>query len=94
MRGLPFLCLAMMAAPAFAQPAPPPAAPAATQAAPARPANDDQTIRCRRIEVTGSLVGGQRVCKTNAEWRRLADRGNDYAREMVDTLRARPPGGN
>lgn len=54
-------------------------APAATAA----PSEDDQRIRCRRIEITGSLVRRERVCKTVAEWRRLSERGNDVARDIV-----------
>lgn len=72
-----------------------PIAPAAAQDAPtapvastATPANDaDQQIRCRRIEVTGSLVRRERICKTVAEWRRLSDRGNDVARAQMDNGR-------
>ena len=57
-------------------------APAAAPATPATPNPDDQ-IRCRSIPVTGSLVRRERTCKTVREWRRLADRGNDVAREAV-----------
>ena len=63
-----------------------PAAPApVAAAAPATPAtpNPDDQIRCRSIPVTGSLVRRERTCKTVREWRRLADRGNDVAREAV-----------
>lgn len=69
------------------------AAPAnATPAAPATPANPDDVIRCRSMEVTGSLARRERVCKTVGEWRRLADRGNDTAREIIDHSRGRPSG--
>jgi hypothetical protein len=57
------------------------------------PANDaDQQIRCRRIEITGSLVRRERVCKTIAEWRRLSESGNDLARRMVQDNTSRPAG--
>ena len=67
------------------------------QAPSAQPAADtksdpDQEMVCRRIAVTGSLVRKERVCKTQGEWRRLADRGNAVAREIVDWGRGRPSG--
>ena len=30
---------------------------------------DDQKIKCRKLEVTGSLVKREKVCKTIAGWR-------------------------
>lgn len=56
------------------------------------PAGDDEMV-CRRIEVTGSLVRRERVCKTRGEWRRLADSGNAGARAIVEHSTGRPPGG-
>ena len=41
-------------------------------------------IRCERQLETGSLVKKTRRCRTNAEWRRLADIGNDDARELQE----------
>ena len=70
----------------------------ATDPAPAPKANapvgadDDTTIKCRSIAVTGSLVKKTRTCKTIAEWRRLRERGSDVAREIVDYSRTRPGG--
>lgn len=55
-------------------------------------ADDDTTIKCRSIAVTGSLVKKERTCKTVAEWRRLRERGNDVAREIADYSRTRPGG--
>ena len=67
------------------------------QASSAQPANSndnpDKEMVCRRIEVTGSLARKERVCKTRAEWRRLAEAGNSVAREVVDWSRTRPAGG-
>lgn len=71
---------------------------AATDPAPASKVNapvgadDDTTIKCRKIAVTGSLVKKERTCKTIAEWRRLRERGSDVAREIVDYSRTRPGG--
>ena len=56
------------------------------------PEDPDQRIRCRRIEVTGSLARVERVCKTVAEWRRLTDLGNENARDIIDHSRGRPSG--
>lgn len=43
-------------------------------------------IRCRRIEQVGSLVRKLRVCHSNAEWRRITDKGNQDARDSMETL--------
>lgn len=47
---------------------------------------DPDYIRCRRIEQVGSLVKRLRVCNTNAEWRRITDKGNQDARDSMETL--------
>jgi hypothetical protein len=46
--------------------------------------DDPAYIRCRTEEETGSLVRAHSTCRTNAEWRRVEDRNNDEARDMVD----------
>lgn len=48
-----------------------------------RAATDADYIRCRRMEVPGSLVKKLRVCKTNTEWRQYADKGNQDARDSM-----------
>lgn len=52
----------------------------------------DQAIKCRKIEVTGSLVKKGKVCKTVAEWRAIADNNNYLARKMVEDGTTRPSG--
>lgn len=52
----------------------------------------DQSIRCRKVEVTGSLVKKGRVCKTLAEWRQITESSNDLARKMVEDGTTRPSG--
>jgi len=47
--------------------------------------SDDAKIRCRRIEVTGSLVKKTKICRTVAEWRALSTKGNQNAREIFET---------
>lgn len=51
-----------------------------------RTADDADYIRCRRIEQPGSLVKKLRVCNTNAEWKRVTDKGNQDARDSMETL--------
>lgn len=55
--------------------------------------DSDQKIKCRRVNVTGSLVKKGRVCKTLAEWRAITDNGNYLARKMVEDGTTRS-GGN
>ena len=43
-------------------------------------------IRCQRALETGSLVRKVTTCKTNAEWSRVEEIGNDDARRTVDTI--------
>lgn len=52
----------------------------------------DQKIKCRRVDVTGSLVKKGRVCKTVAQWRDIYTNGNDNARSMVENGTTRPTG--
>ena len=44
--------------------------PAATEKLDSR---DPNYMRCRKIQVTGSLVKKDRVCKTNAEWAKITE---------------------
>lgn len=62
-------------------------------AAEPEPAPGDRIV-CRRQAVTGSLVKRERVCHSVDEWRRLSERHNDTARDMVDQNRTRPAGGS
>jgi hypothetical protein len=39
-------------------------------------------VKCRRLDITGSLAKKVRVCKTNAEWSRLAQKGSADADEI------------
>lgn len=50
-------------------------------AGPAAPRPEDK-ITCRKILEIGSLVKGQRVCHTRAEWAKLADLGRRDAEEL------------
>jgi predicted secreted protein len=47
------------------------AAPALAQDAPATPAPPKDKKVCRRIDVTGSIVGTRAVCHTKAEWAKI-----------------------
>jgi hypothetical protein len=45
----------------------------------------DQAIKCRKVEVTGSLVRKGKVCKTVAEWKAIQDNGNRTARAIAES---------
>lgn len=44
--------------------------PAATEKSDSR---DPNQMRCRKFQVTGSLVKKDRICKTNAEWAKITE---------------------
>jgi len=48
-------------------------------------ATDDDKIRCRKIAVTGSLVRKTKVCRTVAEWRSISAKGNQNARDIIES---------
>jgi hypothetical protein len=50
--------------------------------------NDPNAVRCKRFQVTGSLVKKERVCKTNAEWRTLTEQQNRDADDLITRSRA------
>ncbi|MBB5984238.1 hypothetical protein [Sphingobium lignivorans] len=73
------LLLATPVAPAMAQP---------ESAEPAKlPKDHPDAVRCRRLEVTGSLVRKQRVCKTNAEWLASREQQQGDADDLVTRSR-------
>jgi hypothetical protein len=48
-------------------------------------ANDtDQVIKCRKVEVTGSLLKKGKVCRTIAEWKKIQENGNRTARAIIE----------
>lgn len=47
---------------------------------------DPNYIRCRKIEEVGSLVKKIRVCNTNAQWKKITDKGNQDARDSMEML--------
>lgn len=48
------------------------------------PRSHQYHIRCVSTVETGSLVKSSYVCRTNAQWRKLEERGNDNVRETMD----------
>lgn len=64
------------------------APPVATEAT-AGDNDPDNRIRCRRVEVTGSLVKRGRVCRTVREWRTISENGNYNARKMIEESTSR-----
>lgn len=75
--------LALAAYPAFATDPAPVVVPASVSATTETPKDADQQIKCRKIQVVGSLIRKIRTCRTIAEWRRLQQAGNDAARAIV-----------
>lgn len=55
-------------------------------------AKGDDEVRCRRIEVTGSIARKEKVCKSIGEWRRLSESGNSVARAVVEYSTSRQSG--
>lgn len=53
----------------------------------AKPAasDPDQKIKCRKVEVSGSLIKKGRVCRTIAEWKQIQSNGNRTARAIVES---------
>jgi hypothetical protein len=45
----------------------------------------DPAVKCRKVEVTGSLVKKGKVCKTIAEWKRIQSNGNRTARMIAES---------
>lgn len=48
--------------------------------------SDPRFIRCRRIAIPGSLVKKARVCKSNADWAKAWQVGNQDARDTYDAM--------
>ncbi len=61
--------------------------PASADGGTAKPAatDPDQQIKCRKVEVSGSLIKKGRVCKTVAEWKIIQSNGNRTARAIVES---------
>jgi hypothetical protein len=50
--------------------------------------NDPNAVRCKRFQVTGSLVKKERICKTNAEWRAITEQQNRDADDLITRSRS------
>lgn len=74
------LALPFVAVPARAEPQPAPAAKLDPR--------DPNAVKCRRLEVTGSLVRRERICKTNAEWRAISEQQNRDADDLITRSRS------
>ena len=44
----------------------------------------DQAIKCRKVDVTGSMIKKGKVCRTIAEWKKIQASGNRVARAVVE----------
>lgn len=54
---------------------------------PPKDRHDPNYVRCRLIDVTGSLVKKEKTCKTNKEWEELRTRGNSDAERFIEQSR-------
>ncbi|MCP1470037.1 hypothetical protein J3E64_001724 [Sphingobium sp. OAS761] len=64
------------------------AMPALAEDKPKLDRNDPNAVRCKRLDVTGSLVRKERICKTNAEWRSISEQQNRDADDLITRSRA------
>ena len=71
--------LAMSATPVLAQ--------SSDKPLPPKDRKDPNYVRCRLIDVTGSLVKKEKTCKTNKEWEALRTRGNSDAERFIEQSR-------
>jgi hypothetical protein len=55
-----------------------------TTAAPTTATPDDNRLVCRREAMTGSLVGGRRVCRTAAQWREQARIAREQGQNAIN----------
>lgn len=52
----------------------------AVSSKPAKPDPEDRVV-CQEEEVTGSILGGKRVCHTKREWEQMAKDADDWLHE-------------
>lgn len=64
------------------------AMPALAEDKPKLDRNDPNAVRCKRLDVTGSLVRKERICKTNAEWRAISEQQGRDADDLITRSRA------
>jgi hypothetical protein len=49
---------------------------------------DPNYVRCKKVDVIGSLVKKERICKTNAQWAAIRDQQTKEADEFIRNSRA------
>jgi hypothetical protein len=54
------------------------------------PPPEDAKIVCKTVTVTGSRLGGKRVCMAKREWRRMNEQNEQAAREIQDNHSKQP----
>ena len=91
---LPLLCTGLaLAAPVAASAAnePTPTVSATADAAkPPAPVDRGDEVLCRRIEVTGSHMGRDRVCKTRRDWEKDEQADSDEIDRIQRTINSHP----
>ncbi|WP_120717461.1 hypothetical protein [Tsuneonella amylolytica] len=55
---------------------------------------DAEYIRCVKTEKVGSLVAREVSCRTNAQWRKAQDIGNQDARDAMDAYKGKAVNSN
>ena len=55
---------------------------------------DAEYIRCVKTEKVGSLVAREVSCRTNAQWRKAQDTGNQDARDAMDAYKGKAVNSN
>ncbi len=58
------------------------------------PSKHPYHIRCTREVDVGSLIRGATTCKTNQQWSKAEQVGNDGVREMSDRMTSKAENGN
>jgi hypothetical protein len=58
------------------------------------PSKHPYHIRCTREVDVGSLIRGATTCKTNKQWSRAEQIGNEGVREMSDRMTSKAENGN
>ena len=64
--------------------------PVAAQTAPSTlvDPNAPDAVKCRKLEITGSLVRKQRICMTNAQWAKSREQQTRDGRDLVERSRS------
>lgn len=82
-----FKLMALVASVSFAVPA----VAQTTDSPSAAPAPSKEKKICRRVDQTGSIIGGRRVCHTKVEWTQIDDANGRAAQDSLQRQRDSRP---